>query len=114
VPLVPLITSPVFTASLFYKYRYMQLLFSLYDVINVCRNRERSVDIPVRFPAGAGNISLATASGPVLWPTHPPIQWVPGVKRLGREADNSLPCRADVKNAWRYTSIPPTSSQGGA
>jgi hypothetical protein len=42
-------------------------------------------------------------------PTQPPIQWVPeslipGVKWLGREADHSPPFRAQVKNAWRYTS----------
>jgi hypothetical protein len=38
---------------------------------------------------------FATASRPALGPTRPPTQWVPvaislGVKRLGREADNSL------------------------
>jgi hypothetical protein len=30
-----------------------------------------------------------------------------GVKRSGREADHSPPSRAEVKNAWRYTSTPP-------
>jgi hypothetical protein len=30
-----------------------------------------------------------------------------GVKRPGREADHSPPSRAEVKNAWSYTSIPP-------
>jgi len=34
-----------------------------------------------------------------LWSTHPPIQWVPGVKRPGREADHSPPSSAKVKNA---------------
>jgi hypothetical protein len=47
--------------------------------------------------------------------TKPPIQWVlgggtlyPGVKRTGRETDNSPSCTvsAEVKNAWSYTSIP--------
>jgi len=28
------------------------------------------------------------------------------VKRLGRGADHSPPCRADVKNVWSYTSTP--------
>jgi len=42
-------------------------------------------------------------------PTQLPIQWVPGaislgVKRQGRELDNSPKCSADVKNAWSYTS----------
>jgi hypothetical protein len=34
----------------------------------------------------------------------PPIQWVPGVKRLGREIDHSPPASAKVKNTWIYTS----------
>jgi hypothetical protein len=46
-----------------------------------------------------------------MWPTQPPIQWVPGalslgVKRQGRESDHSPPSSADVKNVWSYTSTP--------
>jgi hypothetical protein len=37
-------------------------------------------------------------------PTQPPIQWVPGVKRPGREADHSSPATAEVKKMWIYTS----------
>jgi hypothetical protein len=56
----------------------------------------------VRFPVGAGNFSLTTASRTVLGPTQPPIQWVPGafslgVKRTGREAHHSPPSSAEVK-----------------
>jgi hypothetical protein len=55
----------------------------------------------VRFPEGAGNFSLhrvQNGSGP----TQPPIQCVPGAlslraKRPGREADNSPPSSAEVK-----------------
>jgi hypothetical protein len=36
----------------------------------------------------------------------------PGVKRSGREADHSPPCRAEVKNAWSYISTPPTRFHG--
>jgi len=32
--------------------------------------------------------------------------YLPGVKRPGREADHSPPPSAEVKNAWSYTSTP--------
>jgi len=47
-----------------------------------------------------------------LWPTQPPIQWVPEVKRPGHEADYSPPSSAEVSNAWSYTSIPPLRLHG--
>jgi hypothetical protein len=58
-----------------------------------------------------------TASRTALEPTHPPIQWVRGaislgVKRPGREADQSPPSSAEVKNAWSYTSTPPIRLHG--
>jgi hypothetical protein len=62
---------------------------------------------------GRGKIFLfSTSSRPVLGPTQPPIQWVLGalslgVKRLGCEADHSVPTSAEVKNTWIYTSTPP-------
>jgi hypothetical protein len=31
------------------------------------------------------------------WPTHPPIQWVPGALSLGREAGHLPPSSAEVK-----------------
>jgi hypothetical protein len=42
------------------------------------------------------------SGGELLWPTQPPIQWVPGalslgVRRLGHEADHSSPSSAEVK-----------------
>jgi hypothetical protein len=45
---------------------------------------------------------FSTASRPVLGPTHPPFQWVPGalstgVKRPGPEADHSPQTNAEVK-----------------
>jgi hypothetical protein len=33
--------------------------------------------------------------------------FLPGVKRQEREAGNSLPTNADVKQTWIYTSTPP-------
>jgi hypothetical protein len=51
-------------------------------------------------------------SRPVLGPTQPPIQRVPGVlspgvKRPEREADHSLATSTDVKKMWIYISTPP-------
>jgi len=40
---------------------------------------------------------------PTSYPMHTGGSY-PGVKRPGREADNSPQCISDVKNAWRYTS----------
>jgi len=64
-----------------------------------------------------GIFFFATASRPALWPTQPPIQWVPGaislgVKRQRREADHSHPSSVQVKNAWSYTSITPIRLHG--
>jgi hypothetical protein len=39
-----------------------------------------------------------------LW--GPPIRWVPGVKRPGREVDHSPPTSAKVKKMWIYTATP--------
>jgi hypothetical protein len=65
----------------------------------------------VRYPTGAGNFSLLhRVHRQILGPTQPPIQWEPGafslgVKRPGREPDQSPPSNAG--NAWSYTSILP-------
>jgi len=48
----------------------------------------------------------------VLGPTHPPAQWVPGVKRPGLEEDSSPPSSFKVKNAWSYTSTVPICLHG--
>jgi hypothetical protein len=58
------------------------------------------------------NFLFSTSSRPALGTTQPLIQWVPGVlspglKRPGREADNSPPTNAEVKKMWIYTSTPP-------
>jgi hypothetical protein len=49
---------------------------------------------------------FAIASRPALGHTQPPIQWVRGVKRPGREADHSPSSSAELENAWSYTSTP--------
>jgi hypothetical protein len=59
-------------------------------------------------------LNYTTASGPVSGPNHPPIQCVPGVKRLGREANHLPPSSTEVKNAEAITSTPHTPSWHGA
>jgi hypothetical protein len=56
----------------------------------------------IRFPAGAGTFLFTTDSRTALGPTQPHIPWVPGVlfmwvKRPEREADDSPPSSAEVK-----------------
>jgi hypothetical protein len=46
------------------------------------------------------NYLFSTSSIPDLGPTQPSIQWVPGIKRQGREADHSSPTSAEVKKTW--------------
>jgi hypothetical protein len=46
---------------------------------------------------------FATASRPALGPTQPPVQWLPGIKWPGREADQLPPSSSNVKYAWNYT-----------
>jgi hypothetical protein len=76
----------------------------------------------VRFPAGAGNFSLNTASRTALGPTQPPTPWIPGalslgVKRPEREADHSHPSSAEVEvKKWveLYLHSPNTPSRRDA
>jgi hypothetical protein len=63
-------------------------------------------------PGRVKNFLFSITSTPILGRTHSPIQWVPGalspeVKRVGSEADHSLPSGAEVKKMWIYTSTPP-------
>jgi len=64
-----------------------------------------------------GIFLFTTVSRLALGSTQSSVQWVPGalslgVKRLGHEADQPPPSSAEVKNAWRYTSIPPIRPHG--
>jgi hypothetical protein len=59
-----------------------------------------------------GIFFFTTSSRPALGPTKPPIQWAPGVKRPGGEADHSPPSSAEVKNEWSCISTPPIHLHG--
>jgi hypothetical protein len=61
----------------------------------------------ISSPSRVKNILFSTSSRRSLGSTQPPIQWVPGVKRPGLEADHSPPASAEVKKMWIYTSISP-------
>jgi hypothetical protein len=54
-------------------------------------------------------IFIITVHRQALEPTQLPIQWgyIPGIKQPEYEADHSLPCSAEVKDALSYTSSHP-------
>jgi hypothetical protein len=56
------------------------------------------------IPGRVKNFLFSRSSRPALRSTQYPIQWVPGVKRPGREVDHSPPTSAEVKKMWIYTS----------
>jgi hypothetical protein len=53
------------------------------------------------------NFHFSTASRRALGSIQPPIHWVPGVNRPGREADHSSPTSTEVKKTYFYTTTPP-------
>jgi hypothetical protein len=64
------------------------------------------------IPSRIREFLFSIAPRPSLWPTQPPIQWVPGalsprVRRPGCETAHSLPSSAEVKNVWSYSFIFP-------
>jgi hypothetical protein len=73
------------------------------------RSRDSVVGIASSSLGKVKNFLFSTSSRPALGSTQPPVQCVPGVKRLGREADHSPPASAEVKNTWIYTSTHPYS-----
>jgi hypothetical protein len=98
----------------FLKTCYEKHLFLIYNVIclnhwsrysdwlRVGRPRGRSSN-----PGRVKNFLFSTQSRPALRSTQPPIQWVPGAKWSGREADHSSPTSIEVKKTWIYTSTSP-------
>jgi hypothetical protein len=60
----------------------------------------------VLAPTRTRNVSPLLSGQTVLGSHQPPVQWIPRVKRPGREADHSHPTSAEVKNTWIFTSTP--------
>jgi hypothetical protein len=84
--------------------------FQVFTVFNLTRLRAGRPGFDSRY--GRDFILFAMESRSALGPTRPPIQWVQNapslwIKRPGCKADHSRPSRAEVKNGWSYTSIPP-------
>jgi hypothetical protein len=71
-------------------------------------------EVGVRVQGRAKNFLFSTSCGPALRPNQPPIQWILGVKRPGREADHSPTASAELKKMWIYTPIPHTPSWNSA
>jgi hypothetical protein len=84
----------------------------LYFPIQVLnRSRDSSVSIATGYRLdGPGLISDSPVSRLALGLTQPPIQWVPGVKRPGREADHSPPSSTQIKNGKAIPPLPYMSS----
>jgi len=45
-------------------------------------------------------------------PSQPLISWIPGIKQLAGEFENSPISSAEVKNEWSYTPLPPIGLNG--
>jgi hypothetical protein len=67
----------------------------------VLMSRDSSVSIATGYGLDRDSIPGGDweffSSTPALGPTQPPMQWVPGVNRPGREVNHSPPSSAEVK-----------------
>jgi hypothetical protein len=106
---------PAFSVVFYYTTTLNNIVNNLYIYIHnfLLGSRDSSVGIAMGFDSREGQeiFPFSTASVPALGPTQPPIQWVPkalyqGIKRMRREADQSHPSSAEVKNGG---AIPPLS-----
>jgi hypothetical protein len=87
-------------------------------------SRVSSVGVATRLRAGRPGFDsrqrqdillFSIAPRPALGPTQSLVQWVPGVKRQGREADHSLPSSTEVETVVElYHHSPSMSSWRGA
>ena len=51
----------------------------------------------IQFPADSNDFFFLKSFNPAVGPTEPCVQWVPGAKWPGREADDSIPSSAEVR-----------------
>jgi hypothetical protein len=64
-------------------------------------SRERRVTVAAGYGM-EGPGSIPTAYRPALWPTHPPIQWVPRLFTRYQSGQGVKLTITEVKNAWSY------------
>jgi hypothetical protein len=116
-PLATLRESTAFTG------KTLPFTFTLLQDIGLCfilctRSRDSSVGIATGYglDEGDGGSSIpdrvkhsnfSISSRPALGSTQPPINWVRGLKRQGRETDHLPPTSAEVKKMWIHTYTPP-------
>jgi hypothetical protein len=99
---------------------YPLLCFFFLEIIDSCRSRDsdwlRAGRLRGRSssPGRVKNFLFSMSSRPALGSTQPRIQWVPGVKRSGREAGQSPPASAEVKKSGSIHLLPHTPSWNSA
>jgi hypothetical protein len=98
----------------YYFVRYMTTT-SLSQSLYCQKSRDSSVGIAAGYRLDGrgpipdkGNIFLfSIKSRQVLGPTQPAFQWVPRIKRPGREADHSPPSSSGFKKGGAIPPLPP-------
>jgi hypothetical protein len=96
-------------------FRYIEICWTR-EGAGIAKSVERRAGRPgFRFPARERKFLFFTVFRPVLGPTQPPIQWVPGAlspgaKRPGREPDHSPPTSAEINNGGAIPPLPHTVS----
>jgi hypothetical protein len=109
--------SPFFHQSSFSFSRSLSPIFALFFCLFIrclsfsLMSRDSLVGIVTKLWAGRSELrSRGGARHPITSGANPvscTVCSLPGDKRPGRETDHPPPCRAEVKNEWSYTHVPP-------
>jgi len=91
----------------------MKLEIYISDLHDASYNRRNLMVSGSILCSGGDFLLFTTASRPLLGPTQPPVEWIPGVKRLGHEADHSHPVPTSVMRR-AMPPLPHTYSWRGA